>query len=79
MVKGFQKRFFVLDNETLSYFKDDKNSITERGQISLRVARVDPMPTNTKKIIIYTGTTEMHLKFANEQEKREWVQSINEA
>jgi hypothetical protein len=31
MVKGFQKRFFVLDNEILAYYKDEKSSVLEKG------------------------------------------------
>ena len=42
MVNRFQKRFFVLDNEVLSYYKDDKNSVTEKGQIALKLVKIDP-------------------------------------
>lgn len=76
MVKGFQKRFFVLDNEVLSYFKDQKNSILEKGQISLKLAKIDPKSANDKKITIYTGTSELHLKFLNLKDKQEWLQAI---
>ena len=72
-MKGFQKRFFVLDQEVLSYYKDEKHSILEKGQVSLRLAKIDPKGPNEKKIIIYTGTTELFLKFHSLQEKQEWL------
>jgi hypothetical protein len=39
MVSGFKKRFFVLDNELLSYYKG--GSAAEKGQISLKLAKID--------------------------------------
>jgi hypothetical protein len=51
----------VLDNEVLSYFKDDKNAVTEKGQVSLKLAKIDPKTPSNKKITIYTGTSELHL------------------
>lgn len=76
MMKRFQKRYFVLDNEVLSYYKDDKNSVTEKGQVSLKLIRIDPKTPSDKKITIYTGTSEMHLKFYTPEEKKEWLLAI---
>ena len=78
MVNRFQKRFFVLDNEVLSYYKDDKNSVTEKGQVSLKLAKIDPRTPSDKKITIYTGTSEIHLKFHNAEEKKEWLEALQE-
>ena len=78
MVNRFQKRFFVLDNEVLSYYKDDKNSVTEKGQISLKLAKIDPKTPSDKKITIYTGTSELHLKFHSNEEKKEWLEAIQD-
>lgn len=76
MFNRFQKRYFILDEEVLSYFKDEKSSVLEKGQISLRLAKVDPRSSNDKRIIIYTGTTEIHMKFKTIEEKMEWVKAI---
>ena len=66
----------MLDNEVLSYFKDEKHSVIEKGQISLRLAKIDPKGPQERKIVIYTGTTELYLKFHSLPEKQEWLDAI---
>jgi hypothetical protein len=42
----------------------------------LKLAKIDPKPSDSKKITIYTGTSEMHLKFHSPEEKKEWLEAI---
>ena len=75
---GFKKRYFVLTPELLIYYKSKKGQVSEKGQISLKLAKVDPRTMNDKRMIIGTGTGEIHLEFNTIGEKREWLQAIDE-
>ena len=77
-MRGFKKRYFVLTNELLIYYKQKKGNISEKGQISLKLAKIDPKTMNDKRMIIGTGTAEIHLEFNTIQEKREWLMAIDE-
>jgi hypothetical protein len=78
IMRGFKKRYFVLTNELLIYYKEKKGQVSEKGQISLKLARVDPRTMNDKKMIIGTGISEVHLEFATIGEKKEWMLAIDE-
>ena len=70
LVTGFKKRYFVLTKDLLVYYKEKKGQVSEKGQISLKLARVDPRTMNDKKMVIGTGTNEIHLEFTTIEEKR---------
>lgn len=53
--------------------------MTEKGQISLKLAKIDFKTMKDKKMTIGTGTNQIHLEFETIQEKREWLQVIDEA
>ena len=74
--KGFKKRYFVLTGDLLIYYKEKKGQISEKGQISLKLAKVDFKTAIDKKMIIGTGTNQIHLEFASVQEKKEWNEAI---
>lgn len=78
MVRGFKKRYFVLTPELLIYYKEKKGNVTEKGQISLKLAKIDPRTMNDKKMNIGTGMSEIFLEFATAQEKKEWLMAIDE-
>lgn len=63
IVRGFKKRYFVLTSDMIIYYKEKKGQVSEKGQISLKLARVDPRTMNDKKMVIGTGTNEIHLEF----------------
>ena len=69
MVHRFQKRFFVLNNEVLAYYKKDGGVIIERGLISLKLAKIDPKTKTDLNMLINTGTMLIHLKFNTIEEK----------
>lgn len=77
-VRGFKKRYFVLTNETLIYYKEKNGQVSEKGQISLKLAKIDFRTMNDKKMIIDTGTSSIHLEFLTLPDKREWLQAIDE-
>jgi PH domain len=78
LVSGFKKRYFVLTRDLLVYYKEKKGLVSEKGQISIKLARVDPRNMNDRKMIIATGTNEIHLEFQSVDEKREWLQAIDQ-
>lgn len=55
---------------------DTRGKISEKGQISLKIAKMDAK--QQKKLRIYTGMTDITLKFDTNAEKNEWLQAINE-
>jgi hypothetical protein len=63
IVRGFKKRYFVLTSDMIIYYKEKKGQVSEKGQISLKLARVDPRTMNDKKMVIGTGTNDIHLEF----------------
>ena len=77
-MRGFKKRYFVLTPELLIYYKEKKGQVSEKGQISLKLAKIDPRTMNDKKMVIGTGMSEIHLEFANVNEKKEWLVAIDE-
>ncbi len=78
LMRGFRKRYFVLTPELLIYYKQKKGHVSEKGQIYLKLAKVDPKTMNDKKMIIGTGTSEIFLEFNSIQEKRDWLLAIDE-
>lgn len=77
IVSGFKQRYFVLTRDLLIYYKEKKGRVSEKGQISIKLARVDPRTMNDRKMIIGTGTNEIHLEFQSIEEKREWLKAID--
>ena len=78
--KGYKKRYFVLTPELLLYYKVKNGQVSDKGQISLKLAKVDARTMNEKdkKMIINTGSGQIHLEFNNVQEKKEWYQAIEQ-
>jgi pyruvate/2-oxoglutarate dehydrogenase complex dihydrolipoamide dehydrogenase (E3) component len=76
-VRGFKKRYFVLTEELLLYYKAKNGQVTEKGQISLKLAKIDSKTMNDKKMIISTGTNQIHLEFESIPEKKQWLQAID--
>lgn len=77
-LKGYQKRWFVLNNGLLSYYRSQAEMAhTCRGTIKIANASVINedachfVITNTS-----TGTQTFHLKAANETEKDKWINAI---
>lgn len=52
--------------------------MSEKGQISLKLAKIDPRTMNDKKMIIGTGISEIFLEFSSVAEKKEWLIAIDD-
>jgi len=76
VVTRFQKRYFTLTNELLTYYKE--GIAGEKGQISLKLAKIDPKGMTDRTVLINTGMTELYLQFKTPEEKNEWCKAIIE-
>lgn len=73
---GYKSRYFVVTPEFLLYYKVKNGQILDKGQISLKLARIDTKTMNDRKMVVSTGTGQIHLEFSNIPEKREWMEAI---
>ncbi|KAI0019697.1 oxysterol-binding protein [Xylariomycetidae sp. FL0641] len=77
--KGYQLRWFVLENGVLSYYKhqDDAENAC-RGAISMRIARLHMSPDEkTKFEIIGKSSVKYTLKANHEVEAKRWFWALN--
>ncbi|XP_015370661.1 PREDICTED: oxysterol-binding protein 1 [Diuraphis noxia] len=75
-IKGYQKRWFVLSNGVLSYYRtQDEISQLCRGTISLNGATIHTEDSCT--IVISNGGTQtFHLRATSEVERQRWVTEL---
>ncbi|VDO97928.1 unnamed protein product [Soboliphyme baturini] len=75
-IKGYQKRWFVLCNGTLSYYRN-KTEIghTCRGSINLQGAFIHT-EDSCNFVISNGGTQTFHLKANGEVERQKWVTAL---
>lgn len=79
--KGYQLRWFTLEDGVLSYYKhqDDSGSAC-RGAISMRIARLNMSPDEkTKFEIIGKSSVKYTLKANHEVEAKRWFWALNNA
>ena len=76
-IRGYQKRWFVLDNGTLSYYRSKEEiSHSCRGTINLFGAYIETM--NRSYFVVRNGTSQVfHLKASSDSEKQEWITALN--
>lgn len=75
-LKGYQRRWFVLSDGLLSYYRNKAEmSHTCRGTICLNGAEIHTEDTCTF-VISHGSTQAFHLKAANEVERQTWVTAL---
>jgi ankyrin repeat protein len=77
--KGYQLRWFVLEDGVMSYYKhqDDSGSAC-RGAINMRIAKLNMDPTEkTKFDILGKSSVKYHLKANHEVEAKRWFWALN--
>ncbi|KAH6661887.1 oxysterol-binding protein-like protein [Halenospora varia] len=77
--KGYQLRWFVLEDGVMSYYKhqDDAGSAC-RGAINMRIAKLNMDPTEkTRFEIIGKSSVKYHLKANHEVEAKRWFWALN--
>uniref|UniRef100_A0A8D2JL90 Oxysterol-binding protein n=1 Tax=Varanus komodoensis TaxID=61221 RepID=A0A8D2JL90_VARKO len=74
-LKGYQRRWFVLSNGLLSYYRTQAEMAhTCRGTINLSTAHIDT--ENSCNIVLSNGGRTYHLKAASEVERQRWVTAL---
>ena len=76
-IRGYQKRWFVLDKDTLSYYRSKEEiSHSCRGTINLSGAYIETM--NRSYFVVRNGTSQVfHLRASSDTEKQEWITALN--
>ncbi|XP_023322727.1 oxysterol-binding protein 1 [Eurytemora carolleeae] len=77
-IKGYQKRWFVLQNGLLSYYRNQAEMAhTCRGTISLHGAIIHTEQYSCNFVVSNGGGTQtFHLRAANEVERQKWVTAL---
>uniref|UniRef100_A0A671LM49 Oxysterol-binding protein n=1 Tax=Sinocyclocheilus anshuiensis TaxID=1608454 RepID=A0A671LM49_9TELE len=74
-IKGYQRRWFVLSNGLLSYYRTQAEMAhTCRGTINLATAHIDT--EDTCNIVLSSGGRTYHLKASTEVERQRWVTAL---
>ncbi|XP_064391969.1 oxysterol-binding protein 1-like isoform X2 [Halichondria panicea] len=75
-IKGYQRRWFVLSNGLLSYYRtQEEMAHTCRGTVNLAGAFIDPI--DLTQFIVTNGPSQVyHLRALNEVEKQRWVTAL---
>ncbi|XP_019871821.2 oxysterol-binding protein 1 isoform X2 [Aethina tumida] len=75
-LKGYQRRWFVLQNGHLSYYRNQAEMVhTCRGSISLHGALIYTVDASTF-VISNGGTQTFHIRAASEVERQSWVTAL---
>ncbi|XP_029998711.1 oxysterol-binding protein 2 isoform X3 [Sphaeramia orbicularis] len=74
-LKGYQRRWFVLSNGLLSYYRTQAEMAhTCRGTINLATAHIDT--EDACNIVLSSGGRTYHLKASTEVERQRWVTAL---
>ncbi|XP_062873928.1 oxysterol-binding protein 2 [Trichomycterus rosablanca] len=74
-LKGYQRRWFVLSNGLLSYYRTQAEMAhTCRGTINLATAHIDT--EDACNIVLNSGGRTYHLKAGTEVERQKWVTAL---
>ncbi|CAM5099950.1 unnamed protein product [Natator depressus] len=74
-LKGYQRRWFVLSNGLLSYYRTQAEMAhTCRGTINLSTAHIDT--EDSCNIVLSNGGRTYHLKASSEVERQRWVTAL---
>nr|XP_036849269.1 oxysterol-binding protein 2 isoform X1 [Manis javanica] len=74
-LKGYQRRWFVLSNGLLSYYRNQgEMAHTCRGTINLSTAHFDT--EDSCGIVLNSGARTYHLKAGSEAERQQWITAL---
>uniref|UniRef100_A0A8D3C6J3 Oxysterol-binding protein n=1 Tax=Scophthalmus maximus TaxID=52904 RepID=A0A8D3C6J3_SCOMX len=77
-LKGYQRRWFVLSNGLLSYYRTQAEMAhTCRGTIPLATAHIEV--GDTCHLVLTSGGRSYHLKATSEAESQRWVSALQQA
>ena len=74
LMKGYQKRYFVLYSDMLIYYTSKEKTDEDPKKIHLKCANIVPNRNDT--ITVNTGTHSFKLKFDTIAEKVDWINAL---
>lgn len=76
IIKGYQKRWFVLSSGLLSYYRtqDEAKGAKCRGTISLAGASINQIDSH--RFVVTNGLTHVYLRAHSEVERQRWVTAL---
>jgi len=75
LVKGFQRRWFLLSTGRLTYYLD-QSDIEARGSIKLKGSRIEHVDSCTFVITDASGNTSFRIKAACEEMRQDWIMAL---
>lgn len=79
-LKGYQKRYFILNNGLLSYYRNpNEKDHSCRGTINLACADLTYGPDSLTFVITNKTGETFHLRALNESDRTTWINKIKEA
>lgn len=76
-INGWQDRYVVLKNGTLSYFKSaHETEIGCRGAISVQHATIAAHPFDECRFDVTVGDSLWYLRASNEDERHRWIEAL---
>lgn len=76
IVSGWKQRYFIIHDGLLTYC-EHKGSETE-GVIYLKIASIQAIPEDPLRIVINSGTSEVHIRTSSMAEKIKWFNALKE-
>ena len=73
---GWKPRYFILHDGLLT-FCDSKGG-RKKGTIYLKIARISVIPEDPLRIVLHTGTNELHLRADTPEEMKKWYQALRQ-
>lgn len=77
LMYGWKPRYFILHDGLLTFC--DKKGGKMKGNIFLKIATISTIVEDPLRIVIHTGTNEIHLRTDTVEEQKKWLKALNEA
>ncbi len=74
---GWKPRYFILHEGLLTFC--DKKGGKKKGTIYVRIANISTIAEDPLRIIINTGTSEIHVRAETVDEMKQWLDALNKA
>jgi len=77
LMYGWKPRYFILHDGLLTFC--DKKGGKKKGTIFLKIATISTIVEDPLRIVIHTGTNEIHLRAETVDEMKKWLNALNKA
>ena len=74
LIQGWKSRYFILHKDLLIYCNE--KGAPQKGIIYLKIAQINADPDDPLRIIVHTGTNEIHIRAKDIAEKIRWIKAM---